>query len=181
MINSYKQLIDCLKYEKKLYSNSFYDYITRNQRVYNWKFIKYLRITEFFKYKKNSCFLFVMPYLFYQRKKNVLGLKIGIEIDTNTFDTGLLIHHCGNIVINGNAKIGKNCQLHGSNCIGNKGDSNLVDYPVLGDNVDVGVGAVIIGGVKIGNNIKIGANSVVTHSFEEDGIIIAGNPAKKIR
>lgn len=43
-----------------------------------------------------------------------------------------------------------------------------------------GYGSVIIGNVKIADNIRIGANSVVTKTFMEEGITIAGVPAKKI-
>lgn len=52
---------------------------------------------------------------------------------------------------------------------------------MLGKNVDLGIGAKIIGGVTIADNIKIGANAVVTKSFTEPGITIAGVPAKKIK
>ena len=55
------------------------------------------------------------------------------------------------------------------------------DAPIIGNNVEVGFGAVIIGKVKIADGIKIGANSVVTNSFLEPNITIAGVPAKKIK
>jgi acetyltransferase-like isoleucine patch superfamily enzyme len=50
----------------------------------------------------------------------------------------------------------------------------------IGDNVWIGEGCVIMPGVSIGNNCIIGANSVVTKSFE-DNKIIGGNPAKVIK
>ncbi len=52
-------------------------------------------------------------------------------------------------------------------------------YPVIGDNVYIGAGAVILGAVKIGNNAAIGANSVVTHDVPE-GARVAGAPARVI-
>ena len=55
------------------------------------------------------------------------------------------------------------------------------DAPIIGNNVEVGFGAVIIGKVKIADGIKIGANSVVANSFLEPNITIAGVPAKKIK
>lgn len=51
---------------------------------------------------------------------------------------------------------------------------------MLGNNVDVGAGAAIIGNVHIGNNVLIGANSVVTHDIP-DNAIVAGNPARILR
>ena len=52
--------------------------------------------------------------------------------------------------------------------------------PQIGDNVDIGVGAKIIGDVTIANGIKIGANAVVNKSFNEENITIVGCPARKV-
>ena len=53
-------------------------------------------------------------------------------------------------------------------------------YPVLGDNVFVMSNACIIGGIEIGDNVIVGAGSVVTKSIPPN-CIAAGNPAKVIR
>ena len=50
----------------------------------------------------------------------------------------------------------------------------------IGNNCFIGLGSIIMPGVKIGNNVIIAAGSVVTRSFDEDNIIIGGNPALKI-
>lgn len=50
----------------------------------------------------------------------------------------------------------------------------------IGDNCFIGQNSLILPGVTLGNNIIVGAGSIVTKSFLDDGIIIAGNPAKKI-
>ena len=84
-----------------------------------------------------------------------------------------------NVVINKNAKIGDNVIFHGNNCIGNNG-KNPLKCPTIGNNVDVGYGATIIGDITIADDVIIGANSLVNKSFNENGIIIAGVPAKKI-
>ena len=52
--------------------------------------------------------------------------------------------------------------------------------PVIGDNLDLGIGAKVIGDVRLGNNVKIGANAVVTRSFEENNITLVGLPARKV-
>lgn len=67
----------------------------------------------------------------------------------------------------------------GMNCIGAK--HYIDDAPIIGNNVDIGFGAILIGKIKIADGIKIGANSVVTKSFLEPNITIAGVPAKKIK
>lgn len=120
-----------------------------------------------------------MRGLLLERKRNALGLKLGFCMEANCFDEDLTIDHCGSIVINPKAKIGKNCRLCGNNCIGNNG---FVDKaPTIGDNVELGFGAIIFGDVQIADIIIIGANAVVNKSFEEPGITIAGVPARKVR
>ena len=115
---------------------------------------------------------------YYQRKKNLLGEKLGIEIGPNCFGKGLSIWHGGSIVVNPDVRAGENCVLRGANCIGNNGTDNK--NPVLGDNVELGYGAVIIGDITIANHTIIGANAVVNRSIEEPGIY-AGVPARKIK
>lgn len=140
-----------------------------------WKYTAYLRNTEYYYNIGNK-----VLYQYYQRKKNKLGARLGITIWHNVADEGLCIWHYGSVIVNGHAKIGKNCQLHGENCIGNKGDFDK-KAPILGDNVDVGVGAKIIGDIYIANNVKIGANAVVTKSCYRDGAVLVGVPAREIK
>lgn len=51
--------------------------------------------------------------------------------------------------------------------------------PTIGDNVRIMTGATVFGGIHIGNNVTIGANSVVMHDVP-DGWTVAGVPAKRI-
>jgi len=51
--------------------------------------------------------------------------------------------------------------------------------PALGNNVYVGVGAKILGNVRIGNNVKIGANAVVVHDVPDE-VTVVGVPAQII-
>lgn len=178
MIKKIKDLKEYINYEKKLYPNTNVDIWTKDQRTYNWRYVKYLRICEYFYNNKSRSILDKFLYVFFRRKKNILGNRIGLEIWENSFDKGLVIHHNGSIVVNRNCKIGKNCELHGDNCLGNAGFGP--NCPTLGDNVNVGVGAKIIGNIIIADNIKIGANAVVNKSFLEPNITIVGIPAKKV-
>lgn len=181
-ITSFRQLKEVLSTEKENYPNNWFDYISCNQRVYNWRFIKLLRKCEFYRYKFEHSHMPHWKAMYYiaRTRKNWLGVFIGVEVPECCFDEGLIIHHCGSIVVNGSSVIGKNCQLHGDNCIGNIGRGVLTNCPHIGDNVDIGVGAKVLGGIYIADNIKIGANAVVTKSFEESGITIVGIPAKRI-
>lgn len=56
----------------------------------------------------------------------------------------------------------------------------LTNCPQIGNNVDIGVGAKVLGGITIVDDIRIGANAVVTKSFDEVGITIIGISAHKL-
>ncbi|MFV5693018.1 serine acetyltransferase [Flavobacterium sp. LT1R49] len=187
MIETKKDLLLCIHLELSIYSEYMFDsksryFMSRVKREPSrmiYSFLLLSRKTDFyFLAQKSGSFLTKVLYLFYISKKNRLGEKLGLEIETTNIKPGLLIYHY-NIVINGNSHLGKNCHLHGNNCIGNDGKSN--ECPAIGDNVSLGVGAVVIGNVTIANNIKIAAGAVVVHSFLEEGITIGGIPAKKIK
>lgn len=143
------------------------------------KYLVYLRKSEY--HLNNSKGSRYHTYLswYYERKKNKLGRKLGVEIYPNCFGKGLTIWHCGGIVVHPSARVGQNCILHGGNCIGNKGTDD--EYPVLGDNVDLGYGASVFGDITIASNTIIGANAVVVKSVMEPGKIIVGVPGKEIK
>lgn len=177
MINNKTDLKQYLKIEKNFYISCISDYILKkfsnNEKYYIWKFQRHLRLAEYY---KNTKVLFgKILFCYHINRKNKLGNMLGISISVNTIEEGLIIYHSGQIVVSGVSKCGKNLKLHGNNCIGNKGIDGQI--PQIGDNCDIGFGAVIIGDVIIGDNVKIGANAVVNKSFN-DGILI-GVPAKK--
>lgn len=104
-------------------------------------------------------------------------IKYGISISHRTsIGPGLFIGHIGGIVVNENSVIGKNCNLSHGVTIGKITIGKRKGTPSLGDDVYIGPGAKIIGGIKIGNKVAIGANSVVTKEVE-DGAVVAGIPA----
>lgn len=182
MISNKDRLIKVLKLEKAMYFKDmsyFESFVTSDQSYYVYKFIRYLRKTEYYHNLSKTNRLFKIGYLFFRRKKNILGLKLGIEIWDNSIDEGLMIYHAGNIVINGGAQIGKNLKLHGNNCIGNNG--HTMSAPVIGNDVRLGVGAKIIGDVYLADGITVAAGAVVISSFFEKGITIAGVPARKVK
>lgn len=182
LIKNKDDLKEYLKKEKCIYVNIIpikylLQIITNDINLKIWKFVKYLRYAEY--YHNNKGIINKLGYVYFKRKQNNLGRKLGIEIWDNSIREGLTIFHAGNIVVNGMSQIGKNLKLHGSNCIGN--DGYTLESPIIGDNVRLGVGAKVIGNIRIADNITIAAGSVVVNSFEEEGITIGGIPAKKIK
>jgi serine O-acetyltransferase len=105
-------------------------------------------------------------------------------ISTNaTIGEGFVIRHVGCIIIGGQVKIGRHCDIRqGITLGGNMGKTNKDgnSQPILGNNILIGAGAKILGPVKIGDNCLIGANAVVVCSFEANSTI-GGVPAKLLK
>ena len=97
--------------------------------------------------------------------------KIGRE---STFGYGGM-----GVVIHSKSIIGENCTICQQVTIGG-GNSRFPGVPVIGNNVYIAKGSIVMGGITIGNNVTIGANAVVTKPVP-DNAIVAGVPAKILR
>lgn len=143
-----------------------------------WVFQKMLRKLEYYTNCKHS--LIDKIYLKYLRYKfSNLSLKLGFSIPPNVFGKGLAIAHYGTIVVNSNARIGAYCRIHVGVNIGASAGSKKA--PTIGNYTYIAPGAKIYGDISVPSYTAIGANSVVNKSFEEEGFMIAGIPAKKIK
>lgn len=183
MISTKKELKRIVKLEEELYFCSVRKkmeaFLVRDKDWLIYQFQKSLRYSEYhYNNKKNSLF-HKGCYIYYRRRKNQKGLRLGIEMWENVFEEGLRIWHSGNIVVNGYTRVGKNFQLRGDNCIGNSGHSQ--EAPVIGDNVILGNGAKIIGNVRIADGVEIGAGAIVIRDCTVPGDILAGVPARSIK
>jgi serine O-acetyltransferase len=92
------------------------------------------------------------------------------------FGPGFVLIHSIGVVINGAVRGGRNVKIEHLVTIG--AERNV--SPALGDDVFIGAGAKIIGSVKIGSGVKIGANAVVVTDLP-DGVTAVGIPAKIVR
>ncbi len=103
--------------------------------------------------------------------------------DLNNFQSyGIYFQAFGRIKIGRGSYIGPNVGL----ITANHDPANLSQHLpakdiVLGSNCWIGMNAVVMGGVVLGDNTTVGAGSIVTKSFPEGNCIIAGNPARIIR
>lgn len=169
MIQTKKQLRDCLKADAALYPklNGCWLNKIKNRLVTNpintqyhiWKYVMILRLSEY--YFNNSLFsrplthtnkldfnrilntLFVLWHFYRLRK---LSYKLGIQIPPNTCGPGLQIWHYGYIIINGAARVGKNLTIYPGVEIGHKVAG--AGCPEIGNNVFIGAGVKIFGNIK---------------------------------
>lgn len=143
-----------------------------------WPLVKYQKLMRKIEYY-NNCKkgLFSKFYvLFLKHRYKNKSIKYGFTIPINTFGPGLVIMHRGTICINGNVKIGSNCRINTCVNIGTNMETEG-ETPIIGDNCYIGPGVKMFGKIIIGDNVAIGANSVVNKDIPSD-VTIAGVPAK---
>ncbi|OQW32090.1 MAG: serine O-acetyltransferase [Nitrospira sp. SG-bin2] len=105
----------------------------------------------------------------------------GVEIHPSaTIGTGFFIDHGMGVVIGETAEIGDYVTLFQGVTLGGTGKERGKRHPTLGNHVVVGAGAKILGGITIGDNVKIGANSVVLKSVGANSTVI-GVPGRVIK
>lgn len=132
-----------------------------------------------------------ISYYLYTKKLSVVAkffslinfFFFGIEISVRCrIGRGIFFPHTQGTVI-GAESIGENCTIFQGVTIGAK-EMDLIysaeRRPSLGDNVILGAGAKILGGIFLGNGVIVGANSVVLKTVDEN-IMVAGIPAKTIK
>ena len=106
--------------------------------------------------------------------------RYGISIDfTTRIGEGFFIGHFGGIVVSRLCTIGRNCNISHGVTIGRINRGERAGVPTIGDNVYIGPGAKILGGITVGNGAAIGANCVVTRDVPENGVVV-GIPGEVI-
>lgn len=101
-----------------------------------------------------------------------------IPLSTKFEDMPVFAHNYCGVFISANARIGKNCVIFHQVTIGSNTlpDSNGKGAPQIGNNVYIGCGAKIIGNVTIGDNVRIGANCVVTKDIPANCTVVSASP-----
>lgn len=119
-------------------------------------------------YRRKNRLLFYFFYLWLRKLK----YKYGIDISYRTkIGKGLYIGHFGGIVIHGDAEIGDYCNLSQGMTIGILARGNTTGTPKIGNRVFIGPGAVILGGVTVGNDVLIGTNSIITFDVPDRSVV----------
>ena len=119
-----------------------------------------------------------MPLSFlYKLLKFFSDMLLGIELPCEAIiGKRLVIEHTGAIVISGDASFGDDCVLRQGVTVGLR-HRGVRGSPQLGDRVDIGAGAKLLGPIRIGNDVSIGANAVVLCDVPDYSIAI-GIPAR---
>jgi serine O-acetyltransferase len=119
----------------------------------------------------------LVPRIVSQISRFLTGVEIhpGARIGRRFF-----IDHGSGVVIGETAEIGDDCLLYQGVTLGGTGNEKGKRHPTLGDRVVVGTGAKVLGSIRVGDDVKIGAGSVVVHPVP-DGSTVVGIPGKVVR
>lgn len=110
--------------------------------------------------------------ILYKLVQIVTGIELPCEVPIGRH---FVIEHSGGIVISGFARFGDHCRIRNGVVVG----LSRVEQPCapsFGDHVDIGAGAKVLGPIRIGDNVLIGANAVVLTDVPDDSIAV-GVPA----
>jgi serine O-acetyltransferase len=113
----------------------------------------------------------------FRRCRNTYGIELPYSVQLGR---RVVIEHQGAIVIHGNCVIGDDCVLRQGVTLGNRYLDRPTEAPVLGQRVNVGAGAKVLGPVRIGDDAVIGANAVVLSDVPA-GATVIGIPARPIQ
>jgi serine O-acetyltransferase len=138
------------------------------------------RLNHYARYRLHSRVLGVLPSVLH----SVVMAITGIHIDTGAhIGAGLKFPHGGHIVI-GPIRAGRNCDIFQGVTLGESNSTlgerpDRPEVPTLGDRVWVGPGAVIAGGVTVGDDASVGANSLVVRDVPPRSVVL-GVPARLV-
>jgi serine O-acetyltransferase len=111
-------------------------------------------------------------HVLYKIIQIVTGIEFPCEVEIGR---NFVIDHFGGIIVSGYAKFGDDCRIRNGVVVGLR---HVEDKraPIIGNNVDIGAGAKVLGPIKIGDNVLIGANAVVLCDVPDNSVAV-GVPA----
>lgn len=128
-------------------------------------------------YEKPRPAYFLPAKLAYKVASKAIEVTTGISIPASVkIGPGLYIGHFGQIIVHSDAVIGARFSIGQGVTIGTKGQGGG-GVPVIGDDVYLGVGSKVLGGISVGDNVSVGANAVVIKDVPPDSVAV-GVPAK---
>lgn len=163
-----------------MFENIKEDYINHNKDIFCigfhamvvYRFGRYRYTIKTSLIRKIFSLIYKIAYMNIRSK----GIELPCEVEVGK---GLRIDHNGGIVVSGYAKLGENCILRNGVTIGTRSIEDI-KAPLIGNNVNIGSGAKILGEITIGDNVNIGANAVVLINVPNNSTVV-GIPAKVLK
>ncbi len=106
----------------------------------------------------------------------------GLEIHPGArIGAGFFVDHGMGVVIGETAEVGENCVMFHNVTLGGTGHHQGQRHPTVGDNVFIGTAATLLGPIKVGSNVRVGANSVIIMHDVPDNSTVVGAPARIVK
>jgi len=178
--DNFKFQIDCIKLDFSVYwskkgNTDILQALLYMMTCHGWHIMFWFRVGKII-YQIKVPVLSHLLKIFFQLFWFFLTTFYGIWIDLSCkIGSGFYIGHFGAIIIHGD--FGNNCSVGQAITIGSKGAGKSDGWPVLGDDVYIGAGAKVIGNIRVGNHVVIGANSVVLSDVPDNSLVV-GAPGK---
>ena len=184
MITTRQELTRYLASDKQAngMTNPVFQAITFNDNYPVHKLLRTLRFAEYYGniYQEKGGVIRRLFYLYYMLLFRRWRVKTGIMIFPNTIGPGVLLMHPGFRRIDKFVRIGANCTILPMVLFGRKHPNDEHSEIYVGDNCYISTGVTILGPVKIGNYVTIGAGAVVTKDVP-DNAVVGGVPAKILK
>jgi serine O-acetyltransferase len=163
---------DYIKHRK--YGGNFFIIVLFTQgfwATFQYRIAHYIHIN--IKWKLVKLPMLFLLFLWFKTIEILTGISIPYSVKIGH---SFYIGHFGGIIINSNAIIGNNCNISQGVTIGVSGLGINRGTPILGNNIYIGANAVLAGKINIGNNVLVGACTMVNRSFPDDSVLV-GVPA----
>ncbi len=158
---------DLYRYDRRTGSRVFREHLFHGVGS---KYMIWLRIA---KYLSRKGPMYALPFLIAKFMIKRLGVKYGISIPWwIEIGPGFYVGHHGGIWVSPLAVIGRDCNISQEVTIG-VGNRGKVGVPTIGDSVYLGPGAKLFGRIKVGNNVAISANAVVSRNVKPNSVVMA--------
>lgn len=153
----------------------FQDWSANKGNVKGRIFMLLFRLANFCSTSRVYVYLGCLYIIFY---KIFIQWIFTLEVPWNiTAGRGMAIFHGQALIINKDVVIGHHCTIRHCTTLGTKQNADgTFSAPVIGNHVDIGNNVCVIGGIHIGDNVKIGSGSVVVKNVAAN-CVVAGNPA----
>ncbi len=133
--------------------------------------MKVFRIMEYLNMKKVP----LLPGLIMRYIRIVYSCDLPVNL---RLGKGVILKHNGlGVVIHPDAVIGENTQIYQNVSIAGRNNRGV---PIIGKNVFIGCGACVLGGVRVGDNVSVGANAVVITDIPDNAVVV-GIPGKVVK
>lgn len=170
---SFREFVRLVKSDLPRYAEPFWKSVLF---IPGFKYTFHHRLCYYLWQKKVFFPFFVIQWLYLKHLTYTFGIQTAWTLN---LPEDFVIAHFGGITFFPR-ECGKHIYLRQGVTEGSNGHGGMDTHPAIGDNVTFGANAIVVGGIRIGNNVIIGAGSVVTKDVP-DNCVVAGVPAKIIR